>query len=41
MATKSKATGLAGAIAKARSVEQTEEKTAKQLEQEKEGVKRI
>lgn len=39
--TKSKATGLAGAIAKARSVEQTEEKTAKQLEQEKEGVKRI
>ena len=39
--TKSKATGLAGAIAKARSVEQTEEKTATQLEQEKEGVKRI
>ena len=39
--TKSKATGLAGAIAKARSVEQTEEKTAKQIQQEKEGVKRI
>jgi len=34
-------TGLAGAIAKARSVEQEEEKTARQLQQEKEGVKRI
>jgi len=33
--------GLAGAIAKARSVEQEEEKTARQLEQEKSGVKRI
>ena len=34
-------TGLAGAIAKARSVEQEEEKTARQLQQEQEGVKRI
>lgn len=33
--------GLAGAIAKARSVEQEEEKTARQLEQDKSGVKRI
>lgn len=33
--------GLAGAIAKARSVAQEEEKTARQLQQEKEGVKRI
>ena len=33
--------GLAGAIAKARSVEQEEEKTARQMEQEKSGVKRI
>lgn len=33
--------GLAGAIAKARSVEQEEEKTARQIEQEKSGVKRI
>ena len=36
-----KASGLAGAIAKARSVEQQEEKTARQQEQAKEGVKRI
>ena len=36
-----KASGLAGAIAKARSVEQQEEKTARQQEQEKQGVKRI
>ena len=35
------ASGLAGAIAKARSVEQHEEKTARQLQQEQEGVKRI
>lgn len=34
-------TGLAGAIAKARSVEQQEEKTARQMQQEQEGVKRI
>ena len=33
--------GLAGAIAKARSVEQEEEKTVRQIEQEKSGVKRI
>jgi uncharacterized protein YfcZ (UPF0381/DUF406 family) len=33
--------GLAGAIAKARSVEQEEEKTARQIQQEQEGVKRI
>ena len=33
--------GLAGAIAKARSVEQEEEKTARPLEQDKSGVKRI
>lgn len=33
--------GLAGAIAKARSVEQEEEKTARQLEQERSGVRRI
>ena len=36
-----KASGLSGAIAKARSVEQEEEKTARQLEQQKSGVKRI
>jgi|14BtaG_2_1085337.scaffolds.fasta_scaffold01923_7 hypothetical protein len=36
-----KASGLAGAIAKARSVEQSEELTARQQKQEKEGVKRI
>ena len=34
-------TGLAGAIAKARSVEQEEEKTLRQMKQEQEGVKRI
>lgn len=34
-------TGLAGAIAKARSVEQEEEKTLRQMQQEQEGVKRI
>lgn len=40
-ASKPKASGLAGAIAKARSVEQEEELTARQQKQATEGVKRI